>query len=332
MHLKGRKRKALFVAGAFAVAFGTGSSVTAQSYPPNTSTIPAVTLNGSPANRQPAPRPANQQSAWNSELAGHSDLQGRSAYQPIIINENGREIVYVGHHTGRMPNPLTGAVEGNGTSIVDVTDPAKTRYLAHIPGPAEGGDEAGGAQMVRVCSGSVLPHGVKGKWYLLRSLGSTAHEIYDVTDQAHPARLTTVVDGLTGTHKSWWECDTGIAYLVANKAAEGWKGNHLKIYDLSDPAKPVYIRDFGLLGQQPGATSFQGVRAGIQLHGPISAGVAKNRVYAAYGTGGDGVLQILDRKKLLSAFTNALKPTTEEMLAPQLGTIVLSPDHGAHTE
>ena len=241
--------KTPLLACALAAAFGASSTGTAQSYPPDGSAIPTVTLNGSPPIRQPAPKPANQQSAWNAELAGHSDLQGRSAYQPIIINESGREIAYVGHHTGKMPNPLTGAVEGNGTSIVDVTDPAKTRYLAHIPGPAEGGEEAGGAQMVRVCSGSVLPRGVKGKWYLLRSLGSTAHEIYDVTDKARPTLLTTIVDGLSGTHKSWWECDTGIAYLVANKAAEGWKGNHLKIYDLGDPAKPVYIRDFGLLGQ-----------------------------------------------------------------------------------
>ncbi len=187
--------KTPLVACALAVAFGASSTGPAQSYPPDASTIPAVTLNGSPPIRQPAPKPANQQSAWNSELAGHSDLQGRSAYQPIIINENGREIAYVGHHTGKMPNPLTGAVEGNGTSIVDVTDPSKPKYLAHIPGPAEGGEEAGGAQMVRVCSGSVLPRGVKGKWYLLRSLGSTAHEIYDVTDKARPALLTTVVDG-----------------------------------------------------------------------------------------------------------------------------------------
>ena len=93
----------------------------------------------------------------------------------------------------------------------------------------------------------------------------------------------------------------------------------------------MYIRDFGLLGQQPGATSFLGVQAGIPIHGPISAGVAKNRVYAAYGTGANGVVQILDRKKLLTAFTNALKPTAEEMLAPQVGTIVMSPDQGAHT-
>jgi len=69
-----------------AVAFATGSTATAQGYPPNTSTIPNVTLNGAPPNRPPAPQPANQQSAWDTELAAHSDLQGRSAYQPIIIN------------------------------------------------------------------------------------------------------------------------------------------------------------------------------------------------------------------------------------------------------
>src|SRR2546425_4960650 len=144
--------KAPLVTCALAVAFGTSSTGKAQSYPPDGSTIPTVTLNGSPANRQPAPKPANQQSAWNTELAGHSDLQGRSAYQPIIINENGREIAYVGHHTGSAMNPLTGVVEANGTSLVDVTDPANPKYLSHIPGSSEAGEEGGGAQMVRVGS------------------------------------------------------------------------------------------------------------------------------------------------------------------------------------
>jgi len=305
-------------------------SVMAQAIPPNGSAIPTVALNGSGAGvpiQEPPPNPPDQQSQWNMELAGYSDLQGRSAYQPIIINENGREIAYVGHHTGAAMNPLTGAVEPNGTSIVDVTDPAKPKYLAHIPGSTLAGEEAGGAQMVRVCSGSILPHGVRGKWYLLRPLGTEAQEIYDVTDPAHPVRLTPIVEGLTGTHKNWWECDTGIAYLVGNKASEGWKGgNHMKIYDLSDPAKPVYIRDFGLLGQQPGATSHEGLVPAIGIHGPMSAGVEKNRVYAAYGTGANGVIQILDRKKLLTAFENPMKPTTEEMLAPQVGYLTMSPD------
>jgi len=317
----------LAVAGALPL-----SLIAQQAYPPNRSSFPTVTLNGSPAIQQPAPNPPNQQSNWNTQLAGHDDLQGRSAYQPLIINENGREIAYVGHHTGSAMNSLTGKVEPNGTSIVDVTDVAHPKYLAHIPGSSEGGEEGGGAQMVRVCSGSVLPHGVRGKWYLLRPNGSMSHEIYDVTDPAHPTRLTTVVEGLTGTHKSWWECDTGIAYLVANSRPEGWTGgNHMKIYDLSDPAKPVYIRDFGLLGSQPGATSHEGLANATGIHGPISAGPAKNRVYAAYGTGANGVIQILDRQKLLTAFKNPLKPTTEEMLAPQVGFVVMSPDQGAHT-
>ena len=160
----------------------------------------------------------------------------------------------------------------------------------------------------------------------------TEQEIWDVTDPAKPTRLTVVVDGLNGTHKNWWECDTGIAYLVANKRSEGWTGgNHMKIYDLSDPAKPKYIRDFGLLGAQPGATTHEGTARATGLHGPISAGPAKNRVYAAYGTGANGVIQILDRQKLLTAFEDPLKPTEQEMLAPQVGYVNMSPDQGAHT-
>ena len=75
--------------------------------------------------------------------------------------------------------------------------------------------------MVRVCSGNTLPRGSRAV-VLLRPLGGSAHEIWDVTVPAKPSKLTTVVDNLTGTHKSWWECDTGIAYLVANNSKEGW--------------------------------------------------------------------------------------------------------------
>src|SRR6202162_914762 len=187
-------------------------SVFPQSLPPDGPGIPKIALTGGPAVQEPAPNPPDQQSQWNMELAGFNDLQGRSAYQPIIIKEGDREIAYVGHHTGSAMNPLSGVVEPNGTSIVDVTDPAKTKYLAHIPGSTEAGEEAGGAQMVRVCSGDLLPHGVRGKWYLLRPLGSQAQQIYDVTDPSHPTLLTQIVGGLDHTHKSWWECDTGIAY------------------------------------------------------------------------------------------------------------------------
>src|SRR5712664_2250147 len=126
------------------------------------------------------------------ELVGSHDLQGRSAYQPLVHKQGDRRIAYIGHHGGLSRNPLSGAEEPNGTSILDVTDPKSPRYLAHIPGEA-GKDEAGGAQMVRVCDGSELPKGDKRKVYLLRNYGDTAHEIWNVTDPAKRARLPTVV-------------------------------------------------------------------------------------------------------------------------------------------
>src|SRR5213594_855868 len=217
-----------------------------------------ISLAAGPASSQ-APR-GHGAEARDMELVGHDDLQGRSAYQPTIHKQGGRFVAYVGHHGGKARNPLTGVEEDNGTSIVDVTDPARPRYLAHIPG-ASGGSEQGGAQMARVCER-------QGKTYLLRTFGNavpnSGHEVWDVTDPAKPTKASTVVSGLTTTHKNYWECDTGTAYLVSGDLAKadplqvgasGWRtGRMTKIYDLSDPTKPVFVRDFGLAGQEPGST------------------------------------------------------------------------------
>ena len=95
----------------------------------------------------------------NMQVVGYNDLQARSTYQPTIHHQGQRWIAYLGHHGGAQMNPLTGKMEDNGTSLVDVTDPAHPRYLAHIPGePSKGNAETGGAQMARVCDGSTLPH------------------------------------------------------------------------------------------------------------------------------------------------------------------------------
>src|SRR2546421_10120170 len=122
----------------------------------------------------------------NMDLVGYNDLQGRSAYQPTIHKQGDRWIAYIGHHGGTQLNPLTGKQESNGTSIIDVTDPKQPKYLAHIPGepPTAGAGESGGAQMARGCDGSQLPRADQSKGYLLRTDGTTAHEIWDVTDPA----------------------------------------------------------------------------------------------------------------------------------------------------
>ena len=259
-------------------------------------------------------------------LVGYHDLQARSAYQPLVREQNGRWIAYVGHHGGtekiaKPLNALTGNAEFNGTSILDVTDPRAPRYLAHIPGE-EGLGESGGAQMVRVCAGKDLPKGEPAKFYLLRTFGNSAHEIWDVTDPAKPGLLSRI-GPLKGTHKNWWECDTGIAYLVSG--IEGWRTRRMtQIYDLSDPAHPRFIRNFGLAGQQPGGTG----EAPVELHGPISAGPTANRVYFGYGTDKNGVVQIVDRQKLLSG---PAEPTAANLQFPEVGRLTMPPDVGAHT-
>jgi hypothetical protein len=294
-----------------------------------------VSLATQPASSQTPSRGHGAQ-AHDMELVGHDDLQGRSAYQPLPHQQGGRWIAYVGHHGGKARNPLTGVEEDNGTSIVDVTDPGKPRYLAHIPG-IPGASEGGGAQMVRVCEGSQLPKGTAGKTYLLRTVGNSVpnsgHEVWDVTDPAKPQKIVTVVTGLTSTHKNFWECDTGITYLVSGDLVKrdplelgpsGWRTWRMtKIYDLSDPAKPVFIRDFGLVGQEPGSSGPITVAHGV--HGPIRLG---NRVYFAHGTSAEGMLQIVDRQKLVSG---PKEPTPANLNAPEISRLHMSPNWGGHT-
>jgi hypothetical protein len=283
----------------------------------------AVSLSGCETTGRSGEYRADVPAAQNMRLVGYNDLQARSAYQPVIHHQGSRYIAYIGHHGGNRTNPTTGRSEDNGTSIVDVTDPAKPRYLTHIPGE-KGGPESGGAQMVRVCNGSDLPKADRSKVYMLRSLGNVGHEIWDVTQPEKPVRISIVEQKLRGTHKNWWECDTGVAYLVSG--VPGWSSTRMtQVYDLSDPSKPVLIRNFGVAGQEPGATGKPPVFA---LHGAISTGAQRNRVYFGYGTVSLGLIQIIDRDKLVNG---PQEPTPSNLNSPVIAQVQLPPYLGAHT-
>jgi len=330
------------------------------------------------------------------KLVGTNDLQARSTYQPTLHKYgHGRYFLFTGHHaldvnpvTGQqLPsfNSLSGKYEPNGTSIVDVSDPRRPKLVAHIPVGASVAAPPvptnGGAQMVRVCDG--IGANV-GKVFMLRSYANSAHEIWNVTNPASPVGVRTVAGGnpvigaetgapgaLAGTHKSWWECDTGIAYIVGrrgNDTGDGWKpGNHIFIFDLSDPANPMFLRDWALDGQQPGGAIPPHFTAVPSIHGPISTGrstsaplyppfavtnpidgtgATLDRVYFAYGTGSNGVMQVVDRTKLLpppwgtgikcgSATSSLTAPActaaTGDFKTAEIGRLIMNPDNGAHT-
>lgn len=309
----------------------------------------------------------------NMRRVGHVDLQGRPSYQPnVIVYPDRRTIAFAGTHGGSKPNPLNGGVvEQNGTMIIDVTRPDRPVETFHIPVPVAGGQ----AQMARMCLGSDLPGGATGAVYLLRNIqggSASGYELWDVTD-THKPRPVAALRGIRNTHKLWWECRSGLAYMPGSKdvpTPNRWRtGQSMVIYDWSNPPAaasfgspipvpgetvyPRYIRTYGLVGAQPDGTR----TAPPSLHGPISTfehpqfgqplarprpnnpdDVIGNRIYLAYGVGDDGVLQILDRKKLLPATHGGTwdgarpdQPTVADLEAPQVTLFLMSPDQGGHT-
>src|SRR5687767_10913418 len=82
------------------------------------------------------------ESAQNVRLVGYNDLQGRQSLQLVARSDaaNGNWL-YVGHQPNDRPNSeepqmnsITGQAEINGTSIIDITDPANPTTKWHIPG------------------------------------------------------------------------------------------------------------------------------------------------------------------------------------------------------
>jgi len=262
------------------------------------------------------------------KLVGTDDLQARSAYQPIVHEHpDGRFIAYIGHHNGSAPNPLNdGAIETNGVSIIDVTKPKKPVYLHHLPGNR-------GAQMVRACNGRDLTGDENNdKVYLLRATREE-HEVFDVTDPSAPVLVSTPVSGAGNTHKNYWECSTGIAYLVTDLRPDGWAVSRVgQIFDLSDPTNPVFIRNFGIPGQNPG-TLLDPTAHPQGMHGCISV-IDRNRVYCGHGTRSDGRLVIWNRDDLLNpapAWLDPAIPTDAELQAPLI-TVFNTPSYmGAHS-
>ncbi len=287
---------------------------------------------------RPAAVEAASTNAHNMRLVGFHDLQARSAYQPVVHAYGDRRILFVGQHAGEAMNPDAGVLEVNGMSILDVTDPSTPVLLRHVP-PT--GDEASGTQHVQICDGSMLPNGDPDRVYLVRTNGLLSYEMFDVTDPAEPQFLLTIATtgvsvrsessrGNRETHKMQWECESGIGYF--NGTPDGWRVTRLlQAFDLSDPEQPRHIRDFGLVGWQPGAEGPSPAAAVSGLHQPFVVG---NRMYLGYGSGNDGTLQILDRDKFLNGDPEAedpFAPTPENLLYPQIARLDMPAYWGAHT-
>jgi hypothetical protein len=119
--------------------------------------------------------------AHRTRLIGFHDLQGREALQ-IILHGNW---CYVGHLPGSSKNPLTGKTESNGTSILDVSNPAQPKLVAHIA--SEPGANCRAVQVVK--------NARDGKTYIARNheaASGCSFQVFDVTDPTHPEFVSSV--------------------------------------------------------------------------------------------------------------------------------------------
>jgi hypothetical protein len=251
----------------------------------------------------PAADPLAESSA-NVRLVGYNDLQGRTALVTTTKSDpaNGNW-VYIGHHDAfhdekPILNPITGKMEFNGTSILDITDPAKPRYVWHIPNETNKNSRSTSVVYDYKFDGT-------GRDYLIRNSealtqGETGvdlkYQIYDITSRdTDPSKISLVAE-ITGTppnscgrgcggkfimraHKGWWSQDSG--YFYAASGEPGFRNIVVQIFDLKDPKAPKLVGRAWIPGLKDGEAGYEGQYS----HHPIVDEV-NNRLYVGYRNAG----------------------------------------------
>ena len=240
----------------------------------------------------------------NVRLVGYNDLQGRTALVTTTKSDpaNGNW-VYIGHHDSfhdekPLLNPITGKMEFNGTSILDITDPAKPRYVWHIPNPTNKNSRSTSVVYDYKFDSS-------GRDYLIRNSealtkGETGidlkYEIWDITSRdTDPSKISLVAE-ITGTppnscgakcggkfimraHKGWWSQDTG--YFYAASGEPGFRNIIVQIFDLKNPKEPKLVGRAWIPGLKDGEAGYEGQ----YTHHPI-VDEDNKRLYVGYRNAG----------------------------------------------
>ena len=245
--------------------------------------------------------------AQNVRLVGYHDLQGRDALVVTTLSDDANgDWAYVGHleseWDGRQRlNPITGEMEWNGTSILDVADPANPTLVWHIPNDAHKNSRS-----VSVVYDYAFDE--SGRDYLIRNsetLGEgeggldLRYQIFDITARDTDPSQIALVSEITGTppdscgsgcggefimraHKGWWSSETG--YFYAASGEPGFRNVLVQIFDLRDPTAPKFVGRAWLPGLKEGEPGYEGQYS----HHPV-VDEENNRLYVGYRDAGGQV-------------------------------------------
>ena len=244
------------------------------------------------------------EAAQNVRLVGHNDLQGRTALVVTTKSDaaNGNW-VYVGHHESfaegkPLLNPITGKMEWNGTSILEITDPAKPRLVWHIPNETN-----------RNSRGVSVVYDYKfdssGRDYLIRNSealtqGETGtdlkYQIFDITSRDSDPSKIALVSEITGTPPD--SCGRGLRRQIHHARAQrlvvrgdrlllrrvgepGFRNVIVQIFDLKNPKEPKFVGRAWLPGLKDGEPGYEGQYS----HHPV-VDEENKRLYVGYRNAG----------------------------------------------
>ncbi len=245
------------------------------------------------------------QLARNIRQLGHLDIAGGGQ---IVVQDG---YAFVGH----MKPPM-------GTSIIDISDPAAPKVVAHIAPP----DELSHTHKVRVRGNIMITNveqdrrhflrkgskiaGLRGEGLsdsqiaerlavdpgdiavleqaLARGFDSGGFRIWDISDKTAPQLLSYVKTYGFGVHR--FDIDDRYAYMSTEM--EGYIGNILVTYDITDPSNPTEVSRWHMPGQHIAAgekPTWDGY--GVRLHHAMRSG---NELWAAVWHAGFKVLDATD--------------------------------------
>ena len=234
--------------------------------------------------------------------------------------EGGGEVVVRGSYAyvGHMKPPM-------GTSIIDVSDPAHPEVVAHVAPP----DEWSHTHKVKVVGDLMITNVEMDRRHFLRkgdkiaglraeglsddqiadrlsvkasdiavleeALGRGYHSggfrVWDISDKTAPKLLSYVKTHGFGVHR--FDMDANYAYISTEM--EGYVGNILVIYDLSDPTNPTEVSRWHMPGQHvANGETPTGVGYSHRLHHAMRCG---DELWAAVWHAGIRVLDASDITK-----------------------------------
>jgi hypothetical protein len=233
--------------------------------------------------------------AWNVELLGYHDLQGRPGFKLAMQESGGRFYLYAA------------SLWHNGWSILEVTDPRNPKLERWVEGPPN-------TQCAQIQVADRLM--VTGIGPIIPGWGDDPDGpppeegviVWDVSDPVDPKKLGHWQTGAAGTHRNFYG---GGRYVHTSITQPGFVGEIYGILDIDDPANPKLVGRWWWPGQHVAAGETFSERdewkrtsgrpligAGghvmnaIWHHGPPY--VEGDRAYCAYARAGMPILDISD--------------------------------------